>query len=274
MADEQDSMMCLDALQPRVAADETSDTQSARLDHPHHGDVVISRNEPRRGWYGLSSFPGRDQVTYRSLQRAFVLAQRFAHGHNVDIWITDGSGPLHLGGYRRGAASTFRISRMRSTIQTGSDLALAAVTTVTVLIVALDERRRHAIAREIHDKSRRCAGAWIPISGRRVTLTDLAIAFGQARDGTLFIDHLEELSEPRQNELADLLDARGTLRSGEGPSLPRVIAGAAPGIWDAVLDRRFSEPLFYRVNTIRLDVAALATGRIHDRREPFDGHVE
>jgi DNA-binding NtrC family response regulator len=146
-----------------------------------------------------------------------------------------------------------------------SDLALAAVTTVPVLIVASDEPRRQAIAREIHDKGGQCAGAWVPMSGRGSTPTDLAAAFGRARGGTVFVDHLEELSESTQHELADLLNA--SARSGGAASLPRVIAGAAPGLWDAVVDGRFSEPLFYRINTIRFDVAALATGRSYESRK-------
>jgi DNA-binding NtrC family response regulator len=139
-----------------------------------------------------------------------------------------------------------------------SDLALAAVTTVPVLIVAADEPRRHAMAREIHDRSARCARAWVPISGRRATALDLAAAFGHARGGTLLIDHLEELSEPGQHALANLLDAQATSRSGEAARVPRVVAGAGPGLWDAVVDRRFSEPLFYTVNTIRRDVTPIS----------------
>jgi DNA-binding NtrC family response regulator len=135
-----------------------------------------------------------------------------------------------------------------------SDLALAAVTTVPVLIVASDERRRHAMARGIHDRSGRCACAWVAISGGLATPTDLATAFGRAQGGTVFVDFLEALSEPAQHRLAELLDTPATVGWGGEASHPRIIAGAGPGLWDVVVERRFSEPLFYRVNIIRLDV--------------------
>jgi two-component system nitrogen regulation response regulator GlnG len=129
------------------------------------------------------------------------------------------------------------------------ELAVAETTSASVLVVGAVQQHRHAVARWIHDRSDRGAAAWVSISGRLATSDDLAAAFADARGGTCFIDDVGELNELAQMRLLELLDAQPS-----APAGVRVIAGSAPGLWDAVVAQRFSSRLFYRVNAIRIDV--------------------
>jgi DNA-binding NtrC family response regulator len=80
--------------------------------------------------------------------------------------------------------------------------------------------------------------------------------FGQAAGGSLFIDDVAALTEREQVELFSLLEARRTHSSAQPRhrSSVRVIAGASRHLDSERASGAFSEPLFYRLNVIHIDL--------------------
>jgi CBS domain-containing protein len=133
---------------------------------------------------------------------------------------------------------------------------LAQSVDVSVLIVVDDEEanRRQQLARRIHEYSSRRSGPLVAVEADRARADALAGAFDDARGGTLFIDGIERLPAPRQDQLLGLLDERGERDEAVDPfRTPRVISGASPGLLAEVAASRFSERLLFRLNTIRID---------------------
>jgi hypothetical protein len=83
----------------------------------------------------------------------------------------------------------------------------------------------------------------------------LAARLDEARDGTLFIDGVAEMSRALQQRLLWYLDETvASLAPDAGSERPRLVTGASAGLSGAVRAGRFSEALFYRLNVIRLDL--------------------
>lgn len=148
------------------------------------------------------------------------------------------------------------------------DIALAAQSRMPVLVSGDTSARRHACARMIHDACVRERRPFVAVSCRarpplseragddemRVEgrATRLQAWLERAKGGTLFMDELEHMSTGLQQQL--LSDMEHWLEPDEEASCRvRIITGAKPG-W-AFLDdgSRFSERLYYRLNTIRID---------------------
>lgn len=136
------------------------------------------------------------------------------------------------------------------------DLALAEHCSAPVLIVGESQVVCRELAGRIHQAGVRRFGSWVAIGDpHRLSAAGLAAALAQANGGTVFLGNADRLSGWQQRRLLRWFE-QSLARDGGGPST-RLIVGASPALFNRVGSHRFSERLFYRINTIRID----ATGR-------------
>jgi len=150
------------------------------------------------------------------------------------------------------------------------EIACSARTHVPVLITSRDSEERERIAHSIHARSTRAQGPFISVNCAR-PLTPLLSGdlFGDPREslvgehvlgvierahgGTLFLDHVGELSRPVQTLLSQFLATGGgdSTRSVD----VRVITASSRPLIERVLTHEFREDLFYRLNVIHILVS-------------------
>ncbi|MCD0503324.1 propionate catabolism operon regulatory protein PrpR [Bordetella petrii] len=84
--------------------------------------------------------------------------------------------------------------------------------------------------------------------------------FEAAHTGTLFLDEIGDMPLPLQSRLLRVLQEREVTRLGATAAIPvdvRIIAATHQPLADMIAQRRFRQDLYYRVNTLRLEVPAL-----------------
>ena len=89
--------------------------------------------------------------------------------------------------------------------------------------------------------------------------------FEAAHTGTLFLDEIGDMPLTLQTRLLRVLQERRITRLGANHAIPvdvRVIAATHQDLTDLVAQRSFRQDLYYRLNTLRLQLPAL-----RDRRE-------
>jgi transcriptional regulator of acetoin/glycerol metabolism len=146
------------------------------------------------------------------------------------------------------------------------DVRIAAAADVPVLITAESGPERELCARRIHGQSRYGGGPFValrfhapasqsesPALSRNKSRTHawLRQSFDRARGGTLFIDDIVTLSPDTQDQLWSLLGERRCLGS---ECDVRIVSGASRHVDTDRAWGTFSEPLFYRLNVIHLDL--------------------
>lgn len=85
-------------------------------------------------------------------------------------------------------------------------------------------------------------------------------SFEQAQSGTLFLDEIAELDTPLQAKLLHALQTRQIQRLGDTKPMEldvRIIAATNQKLEQAVIDGRFREDLYYRLNVINLVIPSL-----------------
>lgn len=154
-----------------------------------------------------------------------------------------------------------------------------AVTDANILITGENGTGKDLLAREIHRLSRR--------AGRKLVCVDMgAIAetlfeselFGhvkgaftdartertgyieEAHGGTLFLDEIGNLPLHQQSKLLNVLQKRCVTKVGSSKSVPvdiRLLCATNRNLYEAVANGSFREDLFYRINTIHLELPPL-----------------
>jgi two-component system nitrogen regulation response regulator GlnG len=149
-------------------------------------------------------------------------------------------------------------------------MARVSGTDLTVLVEGESGTGKQRVARALHDHSRRSRGPFVAVSLAGFAAADLdreVLSVGgkiaQARDGTLFLEDVDELTPEAQARLVGFLNAE----AGADLNL-RIIAASQRSLANLVREGAFRQDLFYRLNvvTIRLpplrerldDVAELA----------------
>src|SRR4051812_21942445 len=165
-----------------------------------------------------------------------------------------------------------------------------APTDASVMILGETGTGKELIARNLHDKSRRTGGAFIPVNcgalpenlveselfGHRKGAftgadTNRKGLFEVANGGTLFLDEVGELNKNVQVKLLRFLEAGEIRRVGENDPFRvdvRVLCATNRDLRDMIAADQFREDLFFRLNTFeiylpplrerRTDIAALA----------------
>ena len=95
--------------------------------------------------------------------------------------------------------------------------------------------------------------------------TDRAGKIEEATSGTLFLDEIGNLAFPQQAKLLTVIQHRTVTRVGSNKAVPvdfRLVCATNQKLGEKVLRGEFREDLYYRVNTIHLEIPPL-----RDRRE-------
>jgi transcriptional regulator with GAF, ATPase, and Fis domain len=154
-----------------------------------------------------------------------------------------------------------------------------APTDITVLLEGETGTGKELIAREIHQRSLRSAGPFVPLNCGAVTETLLeAELFGHVRGaftgavssrpgrfqaasgGTLFLDEVGEMTPGLQVKLLRALEEKQVTRVGDTRAEPvdiRVVAATHQNLEDEVQRGNFRDDLYYRLNTLSLRLPPL-----------------
>ncbi|MBL8935651.1 MAG: sigma 54-interacting transcriptional regulator, partial [Archangium sp.] len=155
----------------------------------------------------------------------------------------------------------------------------AAVSTATVLLTGESGSGKEAVARLVHDASRRSRGPFVAVNCGAIP-SELAESelfghekgaftgatqshagvFERADGGTLFLDEVGELPLGLQVKLLRVLEEKLVFRLGGRTPVSvdvRVVAATNRGLEKAVADGTFREDLFYRLNVVRLALEPL-----------------
>jgi DNA-binding NtrC family response regulator len=149
----------------------------------------------------------------------------------------------------------------------------------TVLVTGETGTGKELVARALHERGRRRAGAFVAVNCAalpeplleselfghvRGAFTDAHAArkglFMQATGGTLFLDEIGELPPALQAKLLRALQTRKVRPVGGNDEVPfdvRLIVATNRDLDSAVEEGRFREDLFFRVNVIQVEMPAL-----------------
>jgi DNA-binding NtrC family response regulator len=149
----------------------------------------------------------------------------------------------------------------------------------TVLVTGETGTGKELVARALHERGRRRAGAFVAVNCAalpeplleselfghvRGAFTDAHAArkglFLQATRGTLFLDEIGELPLALQAKLLRALQTRKVRPVGGNEEVPfdvRLIVATNRDLESAVEEERFREDLFFRVNVIQVEMPAL-----------------
>jgi len=149
----------------------------------------------------------------------------------------------------------------------------------TVLVTGETGTGKELVARALHERGRRRAGAFVAVNCAalpeplleselfghvRGAFTDAHAArkglFMQATGGTLFLDEIGELPSALQAKLLRALQTRKVRPVGGNDEVPfdvRLIVATNRDLDSAVEEGRFREDLFFRVNVIQVEMPAL-----------------
>lgn len=158
-----------------------------------------------------------------------------------------------------------------------------APTDATVLITGENGTGKDVLAREIHAQSLRREGPMVAVDVGSLTETlfeselfghvkgaftdaraDHAGKFEQADGGTLFLDEIGNIPLHLQAKLLRVIQNRAVVRVGgtvEKPVDIRLVCATNVDLEQRVREGRFREDLFYRINTIRLELPPLRERR-------------
>lgn len=139
-------------------------------------------------------------------------------------------------------------------------MARVAGTDLTVLVEGESGTGKERVARAIHDHSRRASGPFVIVSlaGAAPAQIDQELfgpegKFHQARNGTLFLEDVDELPSDAQTRLAGLLHSDDP---NERPNV-RLIAAAQRSLASLARQGSFRQDLFYRLNVVAIRLPPL-----------------
>ncbi|MGD0754820.1 MAG: sigma-54 dependent transcriptional regulator [Bacteroidales bacterium] len=154
-----------------------------------------------------------------------------------------------------------------------------AGTDANILITGENGTGKELVARAIHNLSRRAGELMVSVDMGSITETlfeselfghvkgaftdakdDRKGKFEQAQKGTLFLDEIGNLSLQSQSKLLSVLQNRYVVKVGSNKQIPvdiRLVCATNCDLTQMVKDGRFREDLFYRINTIMIEVPPL-----------------
>jgi sigma-54 specific flagellar transcriptional regulator A len=153
----------------------------------------------------------------------------------------------------------------------------------SVLILGESGTGKEVVARQIHARSERAGGPFVPVNcgaippdlleselfGHEKGAFTGAISarqgrFELARGGTLFLDEIGDMSLPMQVKLLRVLQERTFERVGSSRTLEadvRIVAATHRDLEARIRENEFREDLFYRLNVFPIELPALRQRR-------------
>jgi two-component system response regulator HydG len=166
-----------------------------------------------------------------------------------------------------------------------------AATDANILILGENGTGKELIAREIHQRSRRCKEVFVEVDLGSLSSTlfeselfgHVKGAFTDARDdrpgrfeiasgGTLFLDEIGNLPASLQSKLLSTLQAREVTRLGSNRPVQvdiRLISATNRPVFELIEQGLFREDLLYRINTIQIELPPL-----RERKEDIPGLLD
>ena len=154
-----------------------------------------------------------------------------------------------------------------------------ACTDAALLITGESGTGKELVARAVHQRSHSSTGAFVAINCAAIpealleselfghvkgAFTDARAPrqglFLKANGGTLFLDEIGEMPLGMQPKLLRALQEKTVRPIGGDTEIPydaRIITASNRDLETEVIERRFREDLFYRINVLRIDVPAL-----------------
>jgi len=154
-----------------------------------------------------------------------------------------------------------------------------SLTNATVMLLGESGVGKELFARELHDKSPRYAKPFIPINMAAIpdnlleselfgyekgAFTDATAIkkgyFETANNGTLFLDEIGEMPLALQAKLLRVLQEQEVFRVGGTKPIKidvRIVSATNANIKEQIADKKFREDLYYRLNTIPINIPPL-----------------
>lgn len=186
--------------------------------------------------------------------------------------------------YARGHVAKFHFSNIIgkspaiiNTIETAKDF---AATNSSILILGETGTGKEVFAQSIHNESNRANGPFVAINCASLPSQLLESElfgykggaftgasregkpglFEVAHGGTIFLDELGEMDYVNQGRLLRVLQEKSVVRLGSYKVIPvdvRIIAATNKNLEDLIVDHKFRDDLYYRLNVLRLDLPPL-----------------
>ncbi len=240
---------------------------------------IVLRDDPAREMF-LELWPNPSLSSWMACLDAARMGRAAVQpaGMTIDedaasAWVEDRSGDTELG-----------VFGSPTTIELLGNARRIGPTSLNVLITGESGTGKEVLARVIHKASRRAGAAFVPFNCtsmprdmvesqlfgyRRGAFTGAGEAFPGvirgASGGTLFLDEIGDFALELQPKLLRFLDSGEIHPLGEAAPVKvdvRVIAATNADLDKLVLDGRFREDLYYRLNVVRFRIPPL-----RDRRE-------
>jgi len=227
-----------------------------------HGNIDIAVNAIRNGASDFIEKPFEAERLLLTLERVLELSK--LKKEHKDLWARAG-GDLELIG------KSSHIKKIKSLITK------IAPTGSRVFIVGEYGTGKETLARLIHHNSRRSSGPFISLNTKLLSSESLEEElfgeednvgrivkigiFEQANNGTLFIDEVIDLTLEAQAFFVKALQDNTFKRKNGSTRINvdvRVISSTSVEINEKILDKKFSEDLYYRLNVIPIDMPALS----------------
>ena len=230
-----------------------------------YGTIDASVEAMRQGAFDFIEKPFTSRRLFESIDRA--LAQRTAGGPSGEI-------PAEVDEALKGII--YRSPQMAELI---AFMHKIAVGNMNVLITGESGTGKELIARAIHNLSKRRHSPFVPVNcGALPEHLFESELFGYERgaftgavktkpgllefadQGTFFLDEIGELSTAMQVKLLRMLEDKKIRRLGSEKEISidvRIIAATNRDLESAVSEKKFRADLFYRLNTIHIDIPPL-----------------
>lgn len=184
----------------------------------------------------------------------------------------------------------FLITNSHYSQQLQKQISLVAPTNMTVIIIGETGTGKEVVARMLHKSSKRRNRPFIPVDCGALTqelaaselfghvkgaftgaTSDKKGSFELANNGTLFLDEIGNLSYENQMKLLRVLQERTIRRVGSEKETPvnvRIIAATNEDLHKAVINNKFREDVYYRINEFKINLSPL-----RDNREELEEFV-
>ncbi|MGI9474306.1 MAG: sigma-54-dependent Fis family transcriptional regulator [Rubripirellula sp.] len=178
------------------------------------------------------------------------------------------------------ASATNLIGQHPAIIAVRKNAEKVAKTDLTVLVLGKNGTGKEVLARHIHFESERRSGPFIAVNcaalveslleselfgHEKGAFTDANQTrpgkFELASGGTLFLDEVGDMSPGGQAKLLRVLEERVVVRVGGSQTIPvdvRVIAATNQPLEQMILEKRFREDLYFRLNVVNLSLPPLS----------------